>query len=105
MASTNRPTAPLGVKALAVWAAITGLALLLLGGTGAPWYLPLGAGALAAAYGLWALRFWGLVLAGVVLAVEGVTDAMEGAAVELLVVVLLLGYLYRQRRHFPSVPA
>lgn len=102
MPSTRNSAAPLGIKVVAVWAAITGVALLILGFARTLWYVPLGAATVAAAYGLWTLRLWGLLLAGVVLAVEGIQDVIEGAFVELLVVLLVLAYLYSQRRSFPT---
>lgn len=105
MASPHSTAVPLGVKAIAAWTLLVGAALLILGATGAPWYLPLGVAALSAGYGLWNRRYWGLLLAGVVYAIEGVRSAVEGAAIQLLLVIVLLVYLYRQRRHFPSVPA
>lgn len=105
MASAQLDPVPLSVKAIAAWTGLVGVALLLLGVTRTPWYLPLGVAALAAGYGLWNRRYWGLLLAGVVYAVEGLRSAIEGAAIELVLVVVLLGYLYRQRRYFPSVPA
>jgi len=93
------------VKAIAAWTLLVGAALLVLGAAGAPWYLSLGVAALAAGYGLWNRRYWGLLLAGVVYAVEGGRSAIEGAAIQFLLVLVLLAYLYRLRRHFPSVPA
>jgi hypothetical protein len=105
MESSHPSRVPFGVKAIAAWTVLVGAALLLLGVTGAPWYLPRGAAALVAGYGLWNHRYWGLLLAGVVYAVEGIRSAIEGDAIVLLVVLLLLGYLYRQRRQFPSAPA
>jgi len=102
MAPTPETSAPLGIKVVAGWAVITGIALLVLGFTQTPWYVPLGMGALIAAYGLWTLQFWGLVLAGVVLAIEGAQDVIEGAIIELVVVLLVLGYLYTQRHQFPA---
>jgi hypothetical protein len=102
MAPTPETSAPLGIKVVAGWAVITGIALLVLGFTQTPWYVPLGMGALIAAYGLWTLQFWGLVLAGVVLAIEGAQDVIEGAIIELVVVLLVLGYLYTQRHQSPA---
>lgn len=105
MVSTQPSRVPFGVKAIAAWTVLVGAALLLLGVTGAPWYLPLGSAALVAGYGLWNHRYWGLVLAGLVYAVEGIRSAIEGDAIGLVVVLVLLGYLYRQRQQFPSIPA
>lgn len=105
MAPPHSTAVPLGVKAIAAWTSLVGAALLVLGAAGALWYLPLGVAALAAGYGLWSRRYWGLLLAGVVYAVEGVRSAIEGAAIQFLFVIVLLAYLYRQRQHFPSVLA
>jgi hypothetical protein len=96
-------SAPLGVKITAVWAVIAGIALLVLGVTQTPLYVPLGIALLLGAYGLWTLQTWGLVLAGLAFALEGVQDILEGAVVELVIVLLVLLYLYTQRHHFDRV--
>lgn len=102
MTSARDASPPLGIKIVAVWAVITGVALLVLGVTQTLWYLPIGVGSLFAAYGLWNLHFWGLLLAGVILAIEGIQDVLEGALIELIVVCLVLAYLYTQRHYYPS---
>lgn len=103
MPSMRDSSAPLGVKIAAVWAVIAGIALLVLGVTQTPLYVPLGIALLLGAYGLWTLQTWGLVLAGLAFALEGVEDILEGAVVELVIVLLLLLYLYTQRHHFDGV--
>jgi len=103
MPSMRDSSAPLGVKIAAVWAVITGIALLVLGVTQTPLYVPLGIALLLGAYGLWTLQTWGLVLAGLAFALEGVRDILEGAVVELVIVLLVLLYLYTRRHHFDGV--
>ena len=103
MPSMRDSSAPLGVKIAAVWAVITGIALLVLGVTQTPLYVPLSIALLLGAYGLWTLQTWGLVLAGLAFALEGVQDILEGAVVELIIVLLVLLYLYTQRHHFDGV--
>ena len=94
MPSMRDSSASLGVKIAAVWAVITGIALLVLGVTHTPLYVPLSIALLLGAYGLWTLQTWGLVLAGLSFALEGVQDILEGAVVELVIVLLVLLYLY-----------
>lgn len=101
--SSREISAPLGIKIVAIWAVITGIALLIIGVARTPWFIPLGLAVVAAAYGLWNLEMWGLVLAAVALAVEGVRDVMQGEIIDLAIVLLLLGYLYTQLRYFPRL--
>lgn len=100
MPSPQGGSTPLGVKLAAAWSVITGIALLVLGVAQTPLYLPLGVALLVGAYGLWMLRLWGLILVGLAFTIEGVQDIVEGALVELLVVLAVLTYLYTQRHHF-----
>lgn len=96
-------SAPLGVKITAVWAVITGIALLVLGVAQTPLYVPVGLSLLVGAYGLWMVKLWGLVLVVLGFAIEGVQDLMEGAIVELVVVLVVLAYLYTQRDYFDGL--
>lgn len=89
-----------GVKLVAVWAAITGLALVVLGLTRTFLYLPVGSGSLLASYGLWAGKRWGLVLGWGVLATAAIQDLANGSPVQLLVVLVVAGYLYARRGEF-----
>lgn len=98
--SRSSAAPPLGVKLVAVWAVITGAAVLVLGITQTPWYLPVGVALLAGAYGLWTLRGWGLLLVGIAFAIDGARNIREGAFLELAIVLALLAYLYTQRRRF-----
>lgn len=100
MPSSRGGSTPLGVKIAAAWAVITSVALLVLGIARTPLYIPLSLALLVGAYGLWNLQLWGLILVSLAFVIEGVQDITEGAIVELVIVLVVLAYLYTQRRHF-----
>ncbi|MGA9399698.1 hypothetical protein [Haladaptatus sp.] len=93
-------SSPIGVKILSMWAALVGGAMLVLAVIANPLYFPLSLGSLAAAYGLWNRRYWGLILEIVLMAIEGVRDIATDNVPGFVVVLLIFGYLYTQRRHF-----
>lgn len=100
MISGEEESPPLGVVLIAIWSGLTGCAFLVLGYSQTPAYYFPGGLLLISAYGLWKLDKIGLYGALVAYATTAVIAVVGGDLIELPVTIVLLLYLFTQRRHF-----